>query len=237
MLIVLPFFVVSAQAYKLEGTIGGKYPIVVELEEYDDGFISGRYAYKSTLEKNGEGECSWLSINPSYENPTGQWDIRDCKPEHVETWKNVRFNGNTLTAKMTNIRGKSYTVSASVVATPSAIADLTSYFKQHIGDYVYDFDMFHNQEINRRLDKLMPNGNFDLMQSYYQTQTPIEYTEGMFWASGFMAHQCCYPAVVWSYDSNCNSFYVWIRKNGQDYWWSESGTIPYKFRELVNEKY
>lgn len=83
----------------------------------------------------------------------------------------------------------------------------------------------------------MPNGNFDLMRSYYQTQTPIEYTNGMFWASGFKAHQCCDPAVVWAYDGRNNSFYVWIRKDGRDYWWSESGSIPYEFRELVNEKF
>lgn len=57
--------ITSAKIYKLEGTIGGKFPIVVELEE-DDGFISGRYAYKSTLQKNGDVDCSWLDINPSY---------------------------------------------------------------------------------------------------------------------------------------------------------------------------
>ena len=45
---------VSAAVYKLEGMVGGKYAIVIELEEHEDGFISGRYAYKSTLRKNGD---------------------------------------------------------------------------------------------------------------------------------------------------------------------------------------
>lgn len=83
----------------------------------------------------------------------------------------------------------------------------------------------------------MPHGNFDLMYSFYETQTPIEYIGGMFWASGFKAHQCCNPAVLWAYDSYTNAFYVWVRYEGKDYWWSESGELPYKFRELVNSKF
>lgn len=52
-----------------------------------------------------------------------------------------------------------------------------------------------------------------------------------------MAHQCCDPATVWAYDTYSNSFYVWIRKDDRDYWWSESGDIPIKFREIVSERF
>lgn len=61
---------ITAQTvYKLDGKIGGKCPIVIELEEFDDGLFSGWYVYKSTLQKSGDVVCSWLLINPSHENP------------------------------------------------------------------------------------------------------------------------------------------------------------------------
>ncbi|MCC8175093.1 MAG: hypothetical protein LIO91_01475 [Bacteroidales bacterium] len=39
------------------------------------------------------------------------------------------------------------------------------------------------------------------------------------------------------YDTRNNSFYVFIRNNGQGYWWSESGHVLYEFRELVDSLY
>lgn len=233
LLLMLPTLT-SARTYKLDGTIGGKYPIVIELEEHSDGFISGRYAYKSTIRKNGDVECSWLLINPSYNNPETQWTICDCKPDVVEEWYNVNFNDRKhLTARMKNVRGKSYSVTATVTSQGSN-ENLTPYFKQHIGETVYDMDMFNYLSVKSRLIALMGNTSYSFLKKIYQTQGGIEYTNGMFWGSGFMAHQCCDPAAVWAYDSYSDSFYIWICKDGKDYWWSETGNIPYKFQELVN---
>lgn len=228
----------SAQTvYRLEGTIGGQYPIVIELEEDDDGFISGRYAYKSTLRKNGDVECSWLMINPSYADPETQWTIRDCKPDVVEEWSNVNFNDRKhLTARMKNVRGKSYAVTATVTSQGSN-ENLTPYFKQHIGETVYDMDMFNYLPVKSRLIALMGNTSYSFLKKIYQTQGDIEYSKGMFYGSGFMAHQCCDPATVWAYDTHSNSFYIWIRKDDRDYWWSETGDIPIKFREIVSQRF
>ena len=226
-----------AKTYRLEGMVGGQYPIVIELEEHEDGFISGRYAYKSTLRKNGDVECSWLLINPSYNNPENQWTIRDCKPNVVEEWVNVNFNDHKhLTARMKNTKGKTYDVDANVVSR-NYNKNLTTYFKQHIGDMVCDIDMFNEACVKARLINMMGDTSYAFLKKIYQTQGDIEYTKGMCLGSGYMAHQCCDPATVWAYDTDNNSFYVWIRKDGQDYWWSESGSIPIKFREIVNERF
>lgn len=234
---LLPNLITAQNVCKLEGTIGGQYPIVIELEEHEDGFISGRYAYKSTLRKNGDVECSWLSINPSYNNPETQWTIRDCKPHAVEEWFNVNFNDHKhLTARMKNTKGKTYDVVANVVSQGNK-ENLTTYYKQHIGDNVCDFDMFNDLPVKSRLVSLMGNTSYSFLKKIYQTQVGIEYSKGMFFAYGFMAHQCCDPATVWAYDTYTNSFYVWIRKDGKDYWWSESGNVPFKFSEIVNERF
>lgn len=114
---------------------------------------------------------------------------------------------------------------------------LTSYFKEHIGQMVCDFDMFNDLRVKTRLINLMGDDCYFALKEIYQTQVDIEYTDGMFWSFGFMAHQCCDPATVWAYDTFVNDFYIWIRKDGEEYWWSESGNIPFKFRELVSEKF
>lgn len=112
LLLCLPL-VAGARTYRLEGMVGGKYPVVIELEQHDDGLFSGRYAYKSTLKNNGNVDCSWLQINPSYENPTTQWTVRDCRMNPVETWYNVKFDGaRRLTCRMKNVPGKVYDIVA-----------------------------------------------------------------------------------------------------------------------------
>ena len=227
----------SARVYKLDGTIGSQYPIVIELQEFDEGLYSGQYAYCSTLQKNGDEKCSWLLINPSYKAPTQQWTIRDCRPEPVETWYNVKFDGKRLTAQMKNIQGKSYDVVATVIQQARDDAPLTSYYKRHIGEMVCDLDMFNYLPIKFRLINLMELESYFTLKNIYQTQGDIEYSKGMFYGSGFMAHQCCDPATVWAYDTDNNSFYIWIRMDNSDYWWSESGNIPFKFQEVVNSRF
>ncbi|MBD5367184.1 MAG: hypothetical protein HDR82_09350 [Bacteroides sp.] len=233
---LLPFLSL-AKVYKLDGMIGSKYPVVIELEEFEEGWFSGQYAYTSTLRKSGDNVCSWLLINPSYEAPETQWAIRDCKPDVVETWSNVKFDGKHLTARMKNVKGTTYDVVATVTQQANESAPLTSFFKQHIGEMVCDFDMFNYLPIKFRLLNMMENSSYAALKEIYQTQGDIEYSKGMFYGSGFMAHQCCDPATVWAYDTDNNSFYVWIRKDGKDYWWSETGNIPIKFREIVRERF
>lgn len=234
---LMPVITLSQPVYKLDGMIGGKYHVVIELQEFEEGLYSGQYAYCSTLQKGGDMECSWLLINPSYEAPTQQWGIRDCRPEPVETWYNVKFDGKRLTALMKNVQGKSYDVVATVIQQAKEDTPLTSYYKQHIGEMVCDFDMFNYLPIKFRLINLMELEPYFALKNIYQTQGDMEYSNGMFYGSGFMAHQCCDPATVWAYDTYNNSFYVWILKDNREYWWSETGNIPIKFYEIVNGRF
>lgn len=223
--------------YKLDGMIGGQYPVVIELEEFEEGLFAGRYAYQSTLRKSGDHDCSWLDINPSYHHPATEWGVRDCHLNNVETWYDVKFDGKHLTALMKNEKGKSYNVEATVTQRAKEDASLTTFFKQHIGEMVCDFDMFNYLPIKFRLINLLGSGYYAALKEIYQTQGDMEYSKGMFYGSGYMAHQCCDPATVWAYDTDNNAFYIWIRRDDNDRWWSETGTIPFKFREIVNERF
>lgn len=226
------------RVYKLEGTIGGTTPVVIELEEFEEGLFSGWFAYKSVLKKNGDKLCCWYTLNPSHDDPVRQWDILDCKIEPSGSWQNVKFDdGKRLTAKFKNKQGKYLDVAATVTGQIQEYVLLNAYYKKHIGEMVCDIDMFNYLPIKFRLIDCMGLTNYFAMKGIYQTQGDIEYRRGMYWGSGYKAHECCDPAVVWAYDTDNNSFYVWIRNNGHDNWWSESGTIPIKFKEIVNETF
>lgn len=236
--VVISLFIpvtIVANTFNLEGMIGAKYPIVVELEQLYDGSFEGRYAYLTTLRNSGDVPCSWLSITPNPKAPYSEWFVRDCNGKVVEKWRNINFESHQiLTANMTNIRGISYEVSATLSEKSSDMRSLDTYFRQHLGEYAYEFNLFDNDKIKIRLVNVMGLVNFNNLKHIYETEFPIEYQKGMYWVSGFKAHQCCDPAAVLAYDSHSNSFYVWIRKDDNNYWWSESGEIPFKFRELVN---
>lgn len=200
--------------------------------KYDDGMMTGRYAYKSTLSKYGDKPCSWLEILPGYEDPISTWMVRDCNLDPQESWTNVRFNGTTLTARMKNAKGKVYNVTATVLSSKEAPDDLAEHYRSHLGEYTCDIAMFSDPDIQERLEALMGESSFSYLAYIFQTQFPIEYQKGMYWAGGFKAHECCDPAAVWAYDTYTKTFYVWVRKDGREYTWSETGTIPIKFQEL-----
>ncbi len=222
------------QTFDLEGKIGDRYSIVMQLAGDGSGTVCGRYAYRSTLDRDGDVPCSWLYLAPDVDSPYSKWLVTDCHGKHVETWTNVDFTDRCyLTAKMSNVKGRSYDVVAAVVNAPKLYTPLNSYFKEHIGEYMSEFKMFDDSKVKGRLQDLMGIMNVGALRDIIQVEFPVEYSKGMYWGAGFMAHQCCDPAAVWAYDTQANSFYVWVLKDGGDHWWSETGDIPLKFQELV----
>lgn len=127
-LVLLSNFASAQTVYKLEGKIGGRYPVVIELKNSGDGLYSGRYAYKSTLQRSGDKPCSWLSISPSSGNPSSIWVVRDCDSKAVETWYDVRVSpdGSRFTCRLKNLKGVYY----DLVATASGRAADNSHYMQ-----------------------------------------------------------------------------------------------------------
>ena len=226
----------GARVIRIEGKIGNAFPIVMELEEEAPGVFSGRYAYSKTLQRSGDVACSWLYIAPDEDDPYTRWTIKDCHGKAVEWWYDVRYTGGaTLSASMRNVRGKHYEVTAGT--TEAAHESLTPYYRQHLGEYVFEFKMWDDPLVNARLSAMMGEANFAYLREIYQVEHPVEDHKGLFWSSGFVAHQCCDPAVLWAYDSSNNSFYVWIRKDDNDYWWSETGEVPVEFQWFVQSQF
>lgn len=234
-LIALPLLS-FARTYKLEGMIGGEQPIVIELEEHYNGLFSGRYARK--LDRPGFFDCDWFALHPSYEKPVEVWSISDCNLNPAGEWYGIQFSDRqNLFCKMKDGNGRTLAVVAHVTESSPESPSTISFFKEHIGDCPADMGLFSDPSIQEVFEDIMGESNFNYFAYIFQVQGPIEYNGGMFWSSGFMAHQCCDPAALWAYDRYSDNFYIWIRKDGQDYWWSQSGSVPYKFQELVSRNF
>lgn len=223
-----------SQVIQLEGKVDGQYAVVIELERGQDGVYSGRYAYKSTLREKGDVPNSYLYIQADKNDPYGNWVVRDNEGAVKERWYSVNFSDRrTLMVRMKNNRGAYCDIEASADGLSASDFPLISYFRHHLGDYAHDFEMFNNTHVSSRLQKMMGLFNFNEMKDIYQGESTIEYRNGLYYASGYKAHSGGDPMTAWAYDSRSNKFYVWIRKDGQNYWWGEDGKVVFEFRELV----
>lgn len=111
--------------------------------------------------------------------------------------------------------------------------EMTRFFKMQINEYPSETGLFKKGTVATRVQKLLGQRYGDIA-NIYQAQVPIEFRDGMFYSFGFQAHNCCDPFLIWAYDSRCDSFYFFIRKNNRDTFFSETGKIPYEFKEIVS---
>lgn len=105
-----------AYQFTFDGEADNKYPIVIEVDRTPDGAITGRYAYKSTLNKQGRGNrASWLYILPDG-NSKSNYIITDSQGKVQERWTNASFwrkgEVNYFDVTVTNAKGKTFWLNA-----------------------------------------------------------------------------------------------------------------------------
>lgn len=104
-----------AAAEKFTGKVGGKYPVVVYIDINRNGdYVSGRYAYRSTLKKYGDKPSSWLYISGyatgfSAKGATYECTVTDSNGKYVENWVLDYYTWD-VSAEITTKAGKSYTL-------------------------------------------------------------------------------------------------------------------------------
>ncbi len=112
--------------------------------------------------------------------------------------------------------------------------NLRDYFANHIGEYAYEFGLFKNPTVKSRLINLLGEEQYNyLINSVYQTQTPIEYNYGMFHASGFQKHMGGNPGMVWAYNPQLDAFYVYLNNNDKIQLWAGSPDGLSNFSQII----
>ncbi len=102
---------IPASAQKFTGKVGGKYPVVVYLDPNGTS-ITGKYAYRSTLKKQGDKPSTWLYIKGTAEDmgargTTYNCVVRDSKGKMVEHWS-LDYYSWGVEATITTSSGKVY---------------------------------------------------------------------------------------------------------------------------------
>lgn len=102
--------------FTFDGEAANQYPIVIEVDRNANGSITGRYAYISTLNKQGrENRASWLYIRPKG-NSKSEYIISDARGNIQEHWSNATFwkeNGvNYFDVVVVNSKGKTFGIFA-----------------------------------------------------------------------------------------------------------------------------
>lgn len=111
MAILLPIYLFGNTTYHLEGTIG-KTPICMQLEDYGDGDLMGRYYYKTSLKDiviRGErnAESFKFTVQGSYDDITETFVLKKTGSNFNGTWTNKK--GKKLTVALTPINEVNYT--------------------------------------------------------------------------------------------------------------------------------
>ena len=78
---------------------------------------------------------------------------------------------------------------------------------------------------------------YAFVKSIWEVETPIAITNGIFYAWGMKAHSGGDPGAVLMADLNKNVLYVGIRKNKDEKFYSEDGSmVPQKMQEWADEQ-
>lgn len=106
----------NAYQFQLDGVAANKYPVVIEVDRYTNGAIYGRYAYKSTLNRQGRDDpSSWLYIRPRGDSKN-EYIITDSEGGVQEVWSNAFFwrncNVNFFDVAVLNAKGNSFGIFA-----------------------------------------------------------------------------------------------------------------------------
>lgn len=85
---------------------GNRYPVIFEYTLNDDGTVAGRYAYNSTLRKNGNKPSSWITIKGTYDRRLSEtkMNLRSYLHGKTEPFEslNVSLTSRSISGTLTN---------------------------------------------------------------------------------------------------------------------------------------
>lgn len=116
----------------------------------------------------------------------------------------------------------------------NAVSDNLDFLNKLDKKYPYEIKLFDNPILKNRLKKML-GSQYDFMQIIWEVETPIEITNGLFYAWGMQAHSGGDPSAVLMADINKNILYVGIRKDEQVKIYTEDGSkAPQRLQDWAN---
>ena len=117
----------------------------------------------------------------------------------------------------------------------NAVSDNLDFLNKLDKKYPHEIELLDNPIIKKRLKKMLGT-QYDFMKSIWEVETPIEISNGLFYAEGMQAHSGGDPSAVLMADINKNVLYVGIRKDEQEKIYSEDGSnAPQRLQDWANK--
>ncbi len=108
------------------------------------------------------------------------------------------------------------------------------FLKKLNGKYPYEVKLFENTALMQRLKKLLGNSRYNFLKETWAVETPMEFANNIFVASGCQAHNCGSTNFIIVFDFSNNVMYVGIREEDKVKTYSEDGSNSPKINEWEN---
>ena len=120
--------------------------------------------------------------------------------------------------------------------TDNTASDNLDFLNKFDKEYPYEIKLLDNPILKQRLKKML-GSQYDFMKSIWEVETPIEISNGLFYAWAMQAHSGGDPGAVLMADINRNVLYVGIRKDEKEKIYSEDGSdAPQRLQDWANEQ-
>ncbi|MDP1726238.1 MAG: hypothetical protein Q8M15_05600 [Bacteroidota bacterium] len=131
---------------------------------------------------------------------------------------------------------KTTTDNSNVKQQPSnSISNNLDFLKKLNGKYPYEVKLFDNSILKQRLKKLLGNSRYNFLKETWAVETPMEFANNIFVASGCQAHNCGSTNFIIVVDLTNNVMYAGIREEDKVKTYSEDGSNSPKVNEWENE--
>ena len=141
-----------------------------------------------------------------------------------------------LTEKEQSLGQKDIIPRSDKQTTTNTISNELSFLNTFDKKYPYEIKLLDKPVIKRRLEEML-GPQYAFVKSIWEVETPIAITNGIFYAWGMKAHSGGDPGAVLMADLNKNVLYVGIRKNKDEKFYSEDGSmVPQKMQEWADEQ-
>jgi len=108
------------------------------------------------------------------------------------------------------------------------------FLKKLNGKYPYEVKLFDNSALMQRLKKLLGDSRYNFLKETWAVETPIEFANNIFVASGCQAHNCGSTNFIIAVDFSNNVMYAGIREEDKVKTYSEDGSNSPKVNEWAN---
>lgn len=211
---------IYCETIKYSGIIAGKYPIIMELTFNNDGSVSGKFAYESTLRKLGAiSNGAYLYVDTTCSS-TRSMVIREANGKFAEDWYNINFSGNKQSFTTTVKNSKGNVFNATLKASGKNFTSVSN-----------------KSDILKTISRLSEL-NYNAAYKYVTTGNSFKFVKRFdYYYNGFLGNPDYYEGQYVQYSNGAISVYFCELKKDVQVWLNNSTAFKKFTSELKSNGY